>query len=837
MFDNVAFEVVIGLVFMYLLYSLLVTIVGELISTWMGIRARILRVAIERMLNDGYYKKMEEEKWKIVNVGFKVWFWITDNLRGFFLYEHKEFKHSFAGRFYNYPSIKYLAKLEADQKGIFGQTKPSYITAENFAVTLINFLSSKGVGKDQIEQIAFCLKFNTQHIQPETAKNFRDLLDNSSNDINTFRNKLMKWFDETMDRASGWYKRKVGLILFWLGFLIAAAFNVDSIKIAQILANDKEARNQLVTMGVELAKDSSRYDQYVHINGDSVHAKAIIDTGYNRITKDLNEANLVIGLGWNLDKLQKNTVYELERDDDSASYDYIAASLTKLDYNNLKKYANTLQQQLKDTTTEINSLKRAAETLTIDTALLHLKSKLEVNADSLNRINTLLVKETAQIDSLKHVIDIKQNGISKDSVLLADIFQKLHPTEHAADSLTGNRFVVIDSMKIIPGDEAMVSIYGKRYYNILEKCWYVIKNIPASGRRLLGFILTAFALSLGAPFWFGVLNKLVAIRGAGVKPEEKKENALPVKGETAILQKRISDVSTPDVISDFIEQAIADNAASIRKIPGVKTIFSVVKNADKILQINVDSEVAKAEVIRRFPKITVGEVNVPYDIIVSGKPVTHVGSKGIISNISGKNGFGSAGLMLQRKDTGSIHVLSCWHVMKGDTNYSLPDDFTTILDHAKNNYAERWAGGIFEQFDYGIASRFKNVQTNFNSVLKNELGLPSKIEFRDVHRKDVEDQISIKYYDSINAVERKGFIYADTKEIDITYLDKIRTIKDVLILTGDDGVTISKEGNSGSIIFDENNFAIAMIISGDLFYTYAVKLSYIFRIHNEMIIA
>ena len=59
MFDNVAFEVVIGLVFIYLLYSLLITIVGEIISTVCGIRPRLLRIAVERMFNDGYYQKVE----------------------------------------------------------------------------------------------------------------------------------------------------------------------------------------------------------------------------------------------------------------------------------------------------------------------------------------------------------------------------------------------------------------------------------------------------------------------------------------------------------------------------------------------------------------------------------------------------------------------------------------------------------------------------------------------------------------------------------------------------------------------------------------------------------
>ena len=36
----------------------------------------------------------------------------------------------------------------------------------------------------------------------------------------------------------------------------------------------------------------------------------------------------------------------------------------------------------------------------------------------------------------------------------------------------------------------------------------------------LGWILTALAISLGAPFWFDLLNKFIVIRSA-VKPHEK----------------------------------------------------------------------------------------------------------------------------------------------------------------------------------------------------------------------------------------------------------------------------------------------------------------------------
>ena len=39
--------------------------------------------------------------------------------------------------------------------------------------------------------------------------------------------------------------------------------------------------------------------------------------------------------------------------------------------------------------------------------------------------------------------------------------------------------------------------------------------------KILGFILTALAISLGAPFWFDLLKKLVNIRSAGARPYEE----------------------------------------------------------------------------------------------------------------------------------------------------------------------------------------------------------------------------------------------------------------------------------------------------------------------------
>jgi hypothetical protein len=151
MFNSIVLETVIGMVFIFLLYSLLATILGELVANWLGLRARMLRQAIERMLNDGYESLLDKDpvlppedtpQEKLVHWIQKAGNWIIaviQSLGSFFLYEFKGFKTSTAGLFYSQPSIKYLTK-EQSKVILFGKKKPSYIRTENFSETLILLL-------------------------------------------------------------------------------------------------------------------------------------------------------------------------------------------------------------------------------------------------------------------------------------------------------------------------------------------------------------------------------------------------------------------------------------------------------------------------------------------------------------------------------------------------------------------------------------------------------------------------------------------------------------------------------------------------------------------------
>lgn len=823
MFDNVAFEVVIGLVFIYLLYSLLATIIGEIIATSFGIRQRLLRIAIERMFNDGYY--LNEKRHKNNWIYFQSW------LRKVFLYESKEFKYSFAGKFYNYPSIKYLSR--SDSKVLFSSTKPAYITPEYFADSVINFLREKGSGATDMDRISFCLRFNTYHIQPKTLKQFRNLFENAAGNKDAYRKILMNWFNEFMDRNNGWYKRKMRFILFLLGILLSVAFNIDSIRISEILANDKEARSQLVSMGIELSKDSVRYNDFISANGDTIHSKAVLDSGLARVTKDINAANLVLGLGWdrNFDTLRKSKQLVLEEKDNKVVYKRLSADINLFD--SLKteedKFLNKRRERLNSI-----SLKRDSIQLIIPDTLFKSEQITFADNSKKQKLKDGLKKSQDSINAIQKRIQILQFENKQGLIKYQSIAEQINKIKYKINKATGNNFSDIDEYRLV---DNTIKISGKRNYSAWGKLVYILGTIFCKYKGI-GFIITALALCLGAPFWFGVLNKLVSLRGVGVNPDEKEEETKksnPTDKEIN-LPVVIQKISEP--VSDNVDAALQHYSTQIKAISGVKAVFTVIKSGVKQLQVNVDKAITSEEVNNRF-SIIMQNLAVPFVIVESGIPKSHAGQKGLIENKSGKNGFGSLGCILTRKDTGSKHILSCWHVLKGDLDYSDSDDEPFIIDcKTGNDLAERWAGGITDQFDYGLAICNNNIFYRNNSFLEEKLNIQSKkILSSAVSKKDIDDQISIKYYNGINDLIVHGFVYASSDDVEIDYVDKTRIVNDVLLLTNENEKTISQEGNSGSIVFNEKNNAIAIIIGGDTNYTYALKLSYIFKIHSEMIIA
>jgi len=473
MSNNIAVDVVIGLVFIFLLYSMLATIIQEIIATKLSFRSKILQKAILRMLEDG--KTTTFSPFFDVLKGFYQLIFRSNTLKG----------KRFGTAFYTHPLIKYLT-----EDNWF--SKPAYLNSKNFSKVIIDLLHGiepnlQGYNilkiKDSVDTglLTDNLKTNDPansanqnykeqnntaqsqraiDINPETQLFLQSLLAESQGDIEKFKVLLEKWFDDTMDRATGWYKRYTQYILLIIGFVLAVTFNVDSIAIYKILSKDKAAREQLVQMAIA-SKDKFKSEvdrQRKILQGEATPSSpendSLLKETYKMVVEDANAANQVMGLGrpWNdtfkmcenlnTDSIQLRLKYLVSKKD---SFNLILAASILNDTNiAIKKRSLKLKNSLKDT------------------------------------------------GSLNLLLGIKK---SNDSFLLIN---KPAVIAYVSISNLANR---CDCIKKVIGNK-----------------WFKYSpNQAGDGETFLGWLITALAISLGAPFWYDLLSKIISLKGSGNK--------------------------------------------------------------------------------------------------------------------------------------------------------------------------------------------------------------------------------------------------------------------------------------------------------------------------------
>lgn len=452
MINSPVLDTAIGLVFIFLLYSLLATSINEAIATLFSLRARMLKKGIIKgMLSNS---KQKEWIWKsslktIGNLFKELSFLIIG-------YKPKQ-KGKLGNAFYNHPIIKNYGS--SDRFSI-----PSYIPKENFSTILIDVLEKywdthkenilkyvkennptnnidlenvptitkiyylvKYLQNLDIEKLKEEFKDDDMLIDPEILQILALYLDKSYQNIETFTTQLETWYDDSMNRISGWYKRQTQFTLFFIGLIIAMTFNVDIIDIAGKLSTDKDARDKLVEMSIKSAEE---------LKND------------RRVQKPNNN-----------DTSNQNSNLDEKTINDSTTVDY--------------------KNEVEKIKTELNGrVKEANNLLAIGWGDYGLK------------------RDSAKTTK-KYIFELK----------------KLHDTVKKHISIPPSK--IKDSTAIYT-HAAMLALYDEHWFKL--KVSYVLTN-SHKGRKPLGFLLLAFGICLGAPFWFDLLQKLIKIRASGKKEE------------------------------------------------------------------------------------------------------------------------------------------------------------------------------------------------------------------------------------------------------------------------------------------------------------------------------
>lgn len=224
-----ALDVAIGLILVYFIFALLCSGINELIARIFSLRARFLEKGLRNLLDDrkgGADASGLAEK-------------ILEN-----------------------PLIRGLQRggAPSDPKNA---KPPSYIPSDSFALALFDTIAPSPsedtkVSHDVIAAAGAAVKdVKSEHVR----RSLTPLLEDARGDRDAFRANIEKWYDNSMDRVQGWYKRRVQTILLVIGVALAIAFNVDSFQIGNTLWNDKSVRAAVVTEADQVAKSSQKHGE------------------------------------------------------------------------------------------------------------------------------------------------------------------------------------------------------------------------------------------------------------------------------------------------------------------------------------------------------------------------------------------------------------------------------------------------------------------------------------------------------------------------------------------------------------------------------------------------
>ncbi|MDB5693033.1 MAG: hypothetical protein JWO81_2096 [Alphaproteobacteria bacterium] len=220
-------ELGIGVSLFFLLVSLLCSAVREAIETAMKSRAGDLERGLRSMLDDPQG---------------------TTIMRS--LLQHGHLSSLFDGD-YDPSGLKktMLGYLYLPRKLRVGF--PSYIPPTQFATALLDTIARgpadwpypvdpRPLSIDQLRASAGLLP------SPRLQRVVLSAIDHGAGDLAAVRAELEKWFNGSMDRVSGWYKRRTQYVLFAIGLIAAALLNLDALTVAHRLIDDEGLRKAVV---------------------------------------------------------------------------------------------------------------------------------------------------------------------------------------------------------------------------------------------------------------------------------------------------------------------------------------------------------------------------------------------------------------------------------------------------------------------------------------------------------------------------------------------------------------------------------------------------------------
>ncbi len=135
---------------------------------------------------------------------------------------------------------------------------PSYIRAEVFTDVLLDLLLNRDRAHSVTLTPAVLDQFFRQAPRPNGLPSYypklRKLWVQADCDVDRFNSLIQQWFEHTAERSHGHYKRKIREYLMGTGFVVATVLNADAISMFKQLLEDPTLRESRVKFATALAE-------------------------------------------------------------------------------------------------------------------------------------------------------------------------------------------------------------------------------------------------------------------------------------------------------------------------------------------------------------------------------------------------------------------------------------------------------------------------------------------------------------------------------------------------------------------------------------------------------
>ncbi len=252
-FDSPAFDVAIGLVFLYIVLAVICSTVNEAIATAVGLRARYLETGLLNLLSGA----------------------VSETPAGIATTE----------QFYAHPLVQGLtrprraphpaADAAAARRGPWSRLRrllakppyPSYVPSRTFVIAIIDIANEAEKtledatgdeadrARERARRAAEGLERSLASIpNAQLSEALLALYRSAGGDAVQFQHAAEEWFDDAMERVSGWYKERVRILIAVIAAVVVVVLNADTLAAGRVLWRDDAVRTAVVRESSETAR-------------------------------------------------------------------------------------------------------------------------------------------------------------------------------------------------------------------------------------------------------------------------------------------------------------------------------------------------------------------------------------------------------------------------------------------------------------------------------------------------------------------------------------------------------------------------------------------------------